>query len=96
MRLIFGPHFSDAIRRGNVANLTALGVVRAAQLTRHFHLPAIPELHERLSASIACLDGIMQVSFSKNGSVTDWYATEAIRATLAYMRTFMPEHLEPV
>lgn len=95
MRLLFGSHFSDEIRKESADAVTLLAQVREDVLHRYFNVPPIRDLTERLMVSIACIDGILQMSFSRHGRITDEHTEEAIRATVAYLRCYLPEHLDP-
>lgn len=95
MRLLFGSHFSEEIRKESADAVTLLASVRRDVLKEYFHVPPIRALTEKLAVSIASIDGILQMSFSTHGRITDNHTQEAIRVSIAYLRCYLPEHLDP-
>lgn len=59
-----------------------------------FHMPFIRDPQKKFHINIQIVDAVLSASYVKNGEVTPDYCEEAITASIAYCRTFMPEHLE--
>jgi len=49
----------------------------------------------RLAVAVGLMDGIWMISYAEHGRITDDYLREAWRASVAYLRTYLPEELQP-
>ncbi|GAB4068768.1 TetR/AcrR family transcriptional regulator [Ancylobacter sonchi] len=95
LRLFMGAGVSAEVRNTDVAGNDRLAAMRADYLHRHFVMAPMPDLPRRIAVSLAILDGIWAYSYSHHRRITDEYVDEAIRATLVYLRCFLPEELQP-
>ena len=60
----------------------------------HFAMPPMKDLAHRFAISISITDSVWALSYALHGRITDEYALEALRAGIAYYRTFLPEYME--
>jgi AcrR family transcriptional regulator len=65
------------------------------QLQRMFYVPFIRDPERKFLIALSIADAIWRISYTEHGYITPDYAAEALQATLAYLRTFLPEVLEP-
>ena len=93
LRLFFGAGVSAEIKVADTSQSLRLGHRRAELLERYFLMPAVPDLARRLATSIAIVDGVFGLSYSQHGLITPVYVEEAHRASIAYLRTYLPEIL---
>lgn len=95
MRLILGAQPFLDIR--SVDNLVNKELSRRSyeRLGCFFHLPYIVEPERKFLIGLSLADATWRISFTEHGRITPDYSAEATRAVLAYMRTFLPEDLEP-
>jgi hypothetical protein len=63
-------------------------------LRNMYELPFVKDVERRFLVAIAISDGIWRSSFSEFRCITPDYEAEGVRAVVAYLRTFLPEHLE--
>lgn len=60
----------------------------------YFVMPPIKDLTHRFAISISITDSVWALSYALHGRITEEYAQEALRAGVAYYRTFLPEYIE--
>lgn len=94
LRLFMGVGVSAEIRNIDVAGNAALAARRAAFMRKVFELPAMPDLELRIATSLALIDGIWALSYSQHRRISDEFLEEAITAATAYLRCYLPEHLQ--
>jgi hypothetical protein len=58
-------------------------------------MPVMRDAEKKFELRLAILDSIWEVSVRRHGHITEDYFTEALDACNAYIRLFLPEHLEP-
>jgi AcrR family transcriptional regulator len=94
-KILLGPGYSYEILNRDLAT----SVVNAARLLelmgRHFDMPNIPNLLDRLVEMIKISDAMWMVSIYRHGRITDEGAELARRARTGYLRTVLPEYLPP-
>jgi AcrR family transcriptional regulator len=95
MKLIFGNQPFLEIRSADLDSNRAISNHRLEEFRRVYDLPNVKDVAQKFLTAVTISDAIWRVSFIEHGHITPWYAEEAIRATVAYFRTFLPEHLEP-
>jgi hypothetical protein len=71
-----------------------LGRIIAAKIERETFLPPTPRLAEACHNAVEINDTFWRMSFQRAGTITDAFFEEGMRATIAYMRLYLPEHLE--
>jgi len=93
LRLFMGAGVSAQVRTLDLQGNASLSALRAAEFRRWFDCSAIADLEEHLAISIGMMDGIWALSWSRHKRVTDAFLEESIRASVAYLRCFLPEIL---
>ena len=71
-----------------------LGRIIADQFERETYLAPAPGLAEAFTNAIEINDTFWRMSFQRAGTITDAYFDEGLRAVIAYLGTYLPEHLE--
>lgn len=95
LRLFMGAGVSVEVRNTDLSGNAELARGRAEYLNRMFHIPYVRDLEKRIAVSIALMDGIWALSYSVHRSITNEYLEESIRASILYLRCYLPEFLEP-
>jgi AcrR family transcriptional regulator len=96
LRLFMGAGVSAQVRTLDLQGNASLSALRAAEFRRWFDCSAIPDLELRLAIAIGIMDGIWAISWSRHGRITQDFVNESIRASVAYLRCFLPEILPGV
>ncbi len=95
MKLILGAQPFLEIRSADTTANEDISKHLLEQLRQAFHFPFLAEPEQKFLICLSIADAIWRISFTAHGRITPGYAREATQATLAYMRTFLPEVLEP-
>lgn len=91
LRLFMGAGVSVEVRNTDLSGNAMLARNRVAYFNRYFEMPKIPDFEKRVAISIALMDGIWALSYSMHGRITDEYVEESIRASILYLRCYLPE-----
>ena len=95
MKLILGSQpFMEIHRSDSTTNRTVASQVMEA-FSRMYELPYIADPHRKFLIAIAIHDAVWRTSFDEHGYITPVYEEESTRAVIAFLRTFLPEDLEP-
>ncbi len=95
LRLFMGAGVSVQVRNIDMEGNAQISRRRAEEFSLYFDMPRIPELENRMATVLAMSDGIWALSYSIHGKVTDAYLEESIRASVCYLRCFLPEVIAP-
>ena len=93
LRLFMGAGVSAQVRTLDLQGNASLSALRAAEFRRWFDCSSIPDLEAKLAITIGLMDGIWALSWSQHKRVSDAFLEESIRASIAYLRCFLPEIL---
>lgn len=95
MKLILGaqPFLEIGFHDAAVNKVVSQGALD--QMRRLFWMPFIRNVENRFLIALSIVDAIWRVSYAEHGRITPDYAAEATTAAIAYLRTFLPETLEP-
>lgn len=93
LRLFYGAGMTTEIKSIDLSQTMMLADRRMALFEHYFHMPEIPDLRRSLALSIAIVDGVFGLSYSQHNSITPEFVREAQRASIAYLRTWLPEIL---
>ena len=95
LRLFMGAGVSAEVRTLDLRGNTSLAHIRAQEFRRRFECTGLDGLEGWLAVSFGVMDGIWTISYAEYGLITDHYLHEAWRASVAYLRTYLPEELRP-
>lgn len=96
LRLFMGAGVSVEVRNLDLQGNASLAIARAAEFRHWFDCRTIPDLEHRLAISIGIMDGIWAISWSQHRYITPDYLGESIRASVTYLRCYLPEILPPL
>jgi AcrR family transcriptional regulator len=94
LRLFMGAGVTVEVKTADTGQTVRLAQRRAQVLDAYFHVPHVPDWERRLATSIAIVDGVFGLSYAQHGIITPDFVDDAWRASIAYLRTFLPEQLE--
>lgn len=95
LRLFMGAGVSAEVRTLDLQGNATLACLRAQEFRHWFDCRGIADLEERLAVSIGMMDGVWAISWSQHRLITDDFLAESIRASVAYLRCYLPEILQP-
>jgi AcrR family transcriptional regulator len=95
MKLILGSQPFLEIHRGDSSTNRIVSDRTIEALSRMYELPYIQDPHRKFMIAIAIGDAVWRTSFDEHGYITPVFEEESTRAVVAYLRTFLPEDLEP-
>ena len=93
LRLFMGAGVSVEVRTLDLNGNTSMAGLRAAQMRARFDCRGLDGLDAWLGNAFGLIDGIWAISWARHGVVTDPYLEESLRAAVAYLRCYLPEHL---
>lgn len=93
--LILGPNSSREIYAAFDEGYTTSARIAEKLLKKYFHLPSIPKLRLKLVTAMTASEAIMRKSYRTHGFISDELKQESLSVLIAYMRTILPEELEP-
>jgi len=94
MRLLLGADVPRDVQMVDSEFNIRLGRIIADQFERETYLAPAPGLAEAFTNAIEINDTFWRMSFQRAGTITDAYFDEGLRAVIAYLGTYLPEHLE--
>jgi AcrR family transcriptional regulator len=93
LRLFMGAGVSAQVRTLDLQGNASLSALRATEFRRWFDCSSIVDLEAHLAISIGLMDGIWALSWSRHKRITNSFLEESTRASIAYLRCFLPEIL---
>jgi AcrR family transcriptional regulator len=94
LRLFMGAGVSAEVRTLDLQGNASLARLRAQEFQHWFDCAGIANLEKHLAVSIGLMDGIWAISWSQHRRITDEFLNESIRASVAYLRCYLPEILQ--
>jgi len=95
LRLFMGAGMSMDVRNLDMYSNARLARGRAEFIGQYFHTEHVENLERHLAIAIGLADGIWAVSYSETKEITPYFLKEATRATILYLRSYLPEFLAP-
>lgn len=95
LRLFIGAGVNAEVRTLDLRGNSSLAKTRAQEFQRRFECAGLDGLEDWLAVAVGLMDGIWTISYANHGRITDHYLREAWRASIAYLRTYLPEELQP-
>ncbi|MFM2476876.1 hypothetical protein [Celerinatantimonas sp. MCCC 1A17872] len=90
----FSWNKKETIKNMDIEGSENIAHLMANELVETFNFVAIKDFQNKIAISFALGDGILGLSYSKHGRITNEYMTESIRASISYLRLYMPEYLD--
>jgi AcrR family transcriptional regulator len=92
-RLFLGAGVSVEVRNTDLNGNAALAKSYACLFDSYFEIETSEFLENLMATSIALMDGIWALSYSRHGKITDEFVAESTLACTAYLRCYLPEFL---
>lgn len=92
-QLLIGGKTPPQYKRTDRDNDLRIGGVVKTHLAQHFKLPSIPNELDVLFYAVEIIDLLYCLSMIRHNCITEEMGEEAIRAGVAYLRTYLPEIL---
>ena len=93
LRLFMGAGVSAEVRTLDLRGNSSLARARAEEFRTRFVCTGLDTLEHWLAVSVGVMDGVWTISYAEHGCITDAYLQEAWRASVAYLRSYLPEDL---
>lgn len=93
--IILGPVLHRKSRLENLITNTSLTRTLLVMMREVFVVPEIPGLEKHFMFSAEIAEALWSGSYAAHGKIDDETFTESVRATIAYLRCFLPETLIP-
>lgn len=94
MKLFLGRFGGIETQQANVAHNARIARSTYGRLDAAFHMPYLRDAEKYFHINIEIIDAVLTLSYLKHGHVTGEYRNEALRASVAYCRLFLPERTE--
>jgi AcrR family transcriptional regulator len=95
MRLFLGADLPDDVRSETPAVNLRFGGLMRRHFAQTFSLPALQDFDAICAYAIEIMNLFWRISFERSGMITQDLHEEGLRASLAYMKTYLPENLAP-
>ena len=92
-QLILGGKAPTEIKLSDRLNDETVGQNVIAIIEQHFVLPAFPRRNEVFFVAVEIADLVFTLSQMRHGEITEQMCTEAKRAVISYLRSYLPEYL---
>jgi len=93
--LILGPNTSREVFSSFDRDTATSARIAEELLMKYFLIPNIPKLRLKLVTAFTASEAIMRQSYRAHGRITDELKKESLYLLIAYMRTILPEEVEP-
>lgn len=90
---LLGPVLTRENRLAGMQYNTTVGAIGLRTMQQRFVLPDHPSLEMAISHNGEILDHFWSGSYLRHGHITDEALRESVRASLGYLRNFIPEYL---
>ncbi|WP_121062587.1 TetR/AcrR family transcriptional regulator [Chachezhania antarctica] len=94
-RLFLGAGVSVEVRNTDLNGNAGLAKAYVGLFTHYFEIEPSAFLEDRLATSIAIMDGVWALSYSRHRCITDAFLADSTQASVAYLRSYLPEFLTP-
>jgi AcrR family transcriptional regulator len=94
MKLLLGFSGGLATQQANNVHTGQTGRGTYRRLDLAFHVPPLRNARRVFHIAIKIIDSILVMSYLDHGLITEGYRREAVEAAIAYLRQYLPQHLE--
>lgn len=92
-QLLIGSRTPAEFKASDRENDQFLGVIVRDHIAAVFELPAMPNEKDLFFHAVEIIDLFYSLSMLRSGAITPAMADEAVRAAVAYLRTYLPAEL---
>lgn len=95
MQIILSGKAPAEVKLSDRENDSVIGEILCRGMAEHFEMPDIPNRNQVFFHAVEIADLMFMLSVSKHGHITADMAEEAKRASIAYLRVYLPGYLPP-
>ena len=95
LKILLGGYPNWEIRQADIHFNETLTRNQYIYYDEVFHMPHIADAGRRFRIGLAIMDSVWAISFSKHQRITEEYAADALDASIAYLRLYLPQSVEP-
>lgn len=93
MRVVYGVRNEETKDVGKDLD-SSIAKLALSQVEERFLLPDLPEAARKVGIAVSLIDSVFRYSFREQGEITEEMVSEAARAAVAYLRSYLPEFLK--
>lgn len=94
LKLLYGGFGGLESRKVDYEYVSSVAAIMYRRFDSVFHMPYVAEPAKRFHICWAITDAIWSLSYIEHAQITDDYAQEALAASIAYCRIFLPDRVE--
>ena len=94
LKLFLGGYGGIETRQADIAYNAKVAASTYRRLDSAFHMPFVRDADKKFHVVLEILDAVWAISYLQHGCITEEYRREALDATGAYCRLFLPERVE--
>ncbi|PJZ46128.1 AcrR family transcriptional regulator [Leptospira brenneri] len=94
IRVVYGVRNEETMHIGKTLDSTIVKIA-LSQVEERFRLPEVPDIAKKIGIAVSLIDSVFRFSFREGGDISDEMVSEAGRAAVAYLRSYLPEYLPP-
>lgn len=93
MRVVYGVRNEETKDVGKALDST-IAKLALSQVEDRFVIPDLPDMARKVGIAVSLIDSVFRYSFREQGEITEEMVSEAGRAAVAYLRSYLPEFLK--
>jgi AcrR family transcriptional regulator len=94
MKLALGSYGGLEARRWEISRNGRMAAMAWARMDGLFHMPYLRGADCKLLIAIEIVHSVFTVSYARHGEITEAYVQEAVNASVAYLRLYLPERVD--
>jgi len=94
LKLLLGGYGGEETARANREYNERSAREALERFNAAFHLPFLRNVETKFHIMLQIIDAVLTISYLKHGAITEEFYQEALHASVAYCRLFLPERLE--
>ena len=96
MELLLGPRLGRVVELEDIRNNDIIAESILNRLQQNYVMPPFPDLQRILSLGITIGDSFWSRSYIEFGKIDEGYLEQSVRAVIAYLSLYLPNHLPRV
>ncbi|MCG6141007.1 TetR/AcrR family transcriptional regulator [Leptospira mtsangambouensis] len=93
VRVVYGVRNEETMYIGKALD-DKIAALALSQVAERFVLPDWPEAARKVGIAVSIIDSVFRFSYREGGEITEEMVSEAGRAAVAYLRSYLPEYLK--
>jgi AcrR family transcriptional regulator len=95
LKILLGGHPNWDIRQADLSHNAEIARDGYSYYDDAFHMPHLADPERMFLILVGISDAIWAISFSRHGRITSEFEADALAASIAYCRLFLPDQVEP-